>query len=170
MSLFQLWRGAWVDGTLFAALVGMLVIDRLTEGRIVLIRRAAEAPAWVIVSTAAVIGVVLVASPRHGDVNAIAITAIGVLALVLAWSPIRRRPPRPAHAYRRSAVTWSILGVVFCLWEAIAYIASVSGGGDEFPTVSVLLDPLLEWPLGRALFTIIWLIGGLSLLHVWHRR
>jgi hypothetical protein len=170
MAAFQLWRGAVVDGLLFSGLVVMLVVDRLTGGRIVLIRRAAQAPRWVVLTTAASLGLVLAISPRHGTLDAIAITALGVLALVLAWSPTGKRPERPAAAYRRSAITWSLLGVVFCLWEAGAYIASVSGGGDSFPTVSVLLEPFLEWPLGRLLFTAAWLIGGLSLLRVWHRR
>lgn len=170
MAGFQLWRGAWVDGILFTALVAMLVIDRLTGGRVVLIRRAAQAPRWVVVTTTAILGAVLAIAPRHGTLDAIVITALGVLALVLAWSPTGKRPERPAESYRRAAITWSLLGVAFCLWEAGAYIASVSGGGENFPTVSVLLDPLLEWPLGRVFFTAAWLLGGLTLLKVWDKR
>ena len=54
MAAFQLWRGAYVDGILFLGLVLMLVVDRLTGGRIVLIRRAAEARRSVIIAVAMV--------------------------------------------------------------------------------------------------------------------
>ncbi len=170
MSGFQLWRGAFVDGVLFAGIVLMLVIDRLTGGRIVIIRRAADAPRWVIIGVGVIIGVVLVVAPRHSTPIAFAMAIAGALAVVLAWTPSGKRPERPAPAYRRSAVTWSLLGVALCVWEAAAYIASVSGGGDDFPTISVLLDPVVEIPLGRALFAGLWIVGGLTLVQAWRKR
>lgn len=170
MSAFQLWRGAYVDGLLFAGLVTMLVVDRITGGRIVLLRKAADAPRVAVLSVATVLGVILIFAPRHSLLDAFAISVTGTLALIVAWVPSGKRPERPAPAYRRTAVTWSLLGVALCLWEAAAYIASVSGGGDHFPTISVLLEPMMEWPIGRAVFTGLWLLAGLSLLGVWAKK
>lgn len=170
MSIFQLWRGAYVDGFLFLALVVMLVVDRLTGGRIVILKRTADASRKVILVVAGALGLALILTPRHSLFDAFAISVAGTLAIILAWAPSGRRPERPAPAYRRTAVTWSLLGVGLCLWEAGAYIASVSGGGDDFPTISVLLEPLMEAPLGRALFTALWLLAGLTLLRVWSKE
>jgi hypothetical protein len=170
MASFQLWRGAWVDGVLFAALVLMLVIDRLTNGRIVIIRRAADASRVVVLGVATILGVILVIAPRHGVVEAVAMAVAGTLSLVLAWSPTGRRPERPARAYRRTAVTWSILGVALCVWEAAAYIASVTFASDDFPTISVLLDPVVSVTAGRVVFTALWIGAGLSLLRAWDKR
>lgn len=65
MAGFQLWRGAWVDGILFALLVGMLVVDDLTGGRIRLLKRPVTAPKWLILTVTGVLGAFLVVAPRH---------------------------------------------------------------------------------------------------------
>jgi hypothetical protein len=37
MASFQTWRGAYVDGVLFYAITLMLILDRLTDGRILFV-------------------------------------------------------------------------------------------------------------------------------------
>ncbi|NBX24426.1 MAG: hypothetical protein EBR52_10100, partial [Microbacteriaceae bacterium] len=44
MASFQTWRGAYVDGVLFFAITGMLIVDRLTGGRIRLMNSPLDAP------------------------------------------------------------------------------------------------------------------------------
>lgn len=119
---------------------------------------------------AAIAAAVLTIAPRHSDLDLVTVSAVGIGVLVLAWTPAPATPDHPRQAYRRAALWWSILAVGLCLWEAVAYILSVSVSDRDFPTVSVLLDPLLEWNIGRALFTVGWLAGGLWLLRVWGRR
>lgn len=170
MSTFQLWRGALVDGILFAAIVVMLIVDRATGGRLVVIRRAADAPRFVVIGVAAVIGTVLIIAPRHSTIDAVAMGVAGALAVVLAWNPAGTRPERPASAYQRSAVIWSLLAVALCLWEAGAYVASVTVSERDFPTISVLLDPFVDLPVGRIVFTVLWILGGLALVNAWRKR
>ena len=170
MAAFQLWRGAWVDGTLFSLLVATLLIDRLTNGRI----RIFHTPPimhrrWIGV-LASLAAVILAISPRHSDLDLVVVSAVGIGVLALAWAPAPATPDHPKRAYTRAAMWWSILAVGFCLWEALAYILSVTVSEYDFPTVSVLLDPFLEWGIGRAVFTVGWLAGGLWLLRVWGRR
>lgn len=170
MACFQLWRGAWVDGTLFAMLVGVLVIDRITHGRI---RIFSTPPAmhrrWVFTG-AALAAVILSVAPRHSDLDLVVVSAVGVGVLVLAWTPAPDTPEHPRLAYTRAAVWWSVLAVGLCLWEAIAFVLSQYVSEPDFPTVSVLLDPLLEWEIGRSAFTLLWLAGGLWLVRVWRKR
>ncbi|MEN9740281.1 MAG: hypothetical protein RLZ72_547 [Actinomycetota bacterium] len=170
MASFQLWRGAWVDGTLFALLVATLVIDRLTKGRIRVFRTPPIMHRNWVIAFAAIAAIVLALAPRHSDLDLVVVAALGIGVVSLAWAPAPATPDHPARAYRRAAVWWSVLAVGFCLWEALAYILSVTVSEFDFPTVSVLLDPFLEWGIGRALFTIGWLAGGLWLLRIWGRR
>lgn len=171
MTGFQLWGGAWVDGILFSLLVGMLVADTLTAGRIRLLRRPVAAPRPLVLAGTAVLGVVLVVSPRHSWIDLVAIGAVGVAVLLLVWAPGPARTGPPAAAARRPALAWSVLAVWLCIWEALAFIlgAESEAARWEFPTVSVLLDPVVEWTLGRAVFVGLWLFGGLALLRVWRR-
>ncbi|HZK59282.1 MAG TPA: hypothetical protein VFC59_05365 [Cryobacterium sp.] len=171
MAGFQLWRSAWVDGILFSLLVGMLVIDTLTGGRIRLLRLPVAAPRWLVLAGTAALGVVLVLSPRHGWVDLLMTGVIGVAVLLLIWAPGPARTWQPAAAVRRSALAWSVLAVGLSLWEALAFIlgAGSEAARWEFPTVSVLLDPVVESTLGRAVFVGLWLLGGLALLRVRRR-
>ena len=170
MASFQLWREAWVDGALFALLVFVLIVDRVTNGRIRIFRNPPIMHRRWVIAFAGLAGVVLALAPRHSELDLIAVAAVGVGVLVLAWAPAPATPDYPRRAYARSMAWWSVLAIAFCLWEAIAFILSTTVSEADFPTVSVLLDPFLEWGVGRAAFTVLWLIGGLWLLRVWRRR
>jgi hypothetical protein len=171
MAGFQLWRGAWVDGAVFGLLVAVLVIDNQTDGRIHLLRRLLTAPRWVILAITAGLGVFLVLAPRHSWLDLLGMVAIGITVLLLAWVPDPVGASRPPNAIRRSLVLWSVLGVALCLWEAGAFILSTRSAAalQEYPTVSILLDPFVESPIGRTIVVTLWLLGGLGLLRVWSR-
>jgi len=171
MSAFQLWRGAYVDGVLFSILTILLVVDTITGRRIKLLRSPVVAPRWVITLVIGALALVLMIAPRHGMVDLITMVVVGVAVFILGWAPARPRTPLPAKAYRRSAITWAVLGVALCVWEALMFIlATVMPHREfEFPTVSVLLDPFLEWWPGKVIFIGLWLVAGLALLRVWSK-
>jgi hypothetical protein len=166
------WQGAWVDGILFALLVAMFVVDELTGGRIHLLKRPVTAPKWLILSVTGALGVFLVVAPRHSWFDLLGMIVVGVTMLLLAWVPDPPRPGRPASATRASAAAWSVLAIMLCLWEALAFILSRTSPAAEqefHPTVSFLLDPFVSWPVGHIIFVGLWLLGGLGLLRVWSR-
>jgi len=171
MAGFQLWRGAWVDGIVFGLLVIVLIVDNQTNGRIRLLKRPLTAPRWVILPITAALGVFLVVAPRHGWADLLGMVAVGITVLLLAWVPDPPGPKRPARAMRSSVLLWSGLSVGLCLWEAIAYILSTRSVAavQEYPTVSILLDPFVESPIGRIIVVTLWLLGGLGLMRVWNR-
>ena len=171
MASFQTWRGAYVDGVLFYAIVAMLIIDRLTGGRIRILKQPVIVPKVVTLGITGTLALVLIVAPRHGWIDLVTMVAIGVTVLILAWEPAPARRELPEKALKRSALTWSILAVGLCVWEALAFILSVTmPDGDNYPTVSVLLDPALENLWGRIFFVVLWLAGGLGLLRFWHRK
>jgi hypothetical protein len=46
---------------------------------------------------------------------------------------------------------------------------TVPGGVEAYPTVSVLLDPVLQNILGQGLFVALWLLAGVGLITIWRR-
>lgn len=168
MSIFQLWRGAWVDGGIFVALLVVLVADTLSGGRIALIRRPITVRRTAIVSSAAVVAAVLIVAPRHGLVVMVTMVMVGVAVAILAWPATPDRDRRPDRVYARSSTLFSVVGAIFCLWEAFAYIFSntLPGFTDAFPTISVLLDPVLGDQVGRTVFVVVWTVAGLALLRL----
>lgn len=171
MASFQTWRGAYVDGILFYSLVLMLVVDRITGGRIRIVKQPIVAPKVVTLAITGTLGIVLVLAPRHSWVDLAVFIAVGVTVLLVAWEPAPPRTQRPPAAYLRSMWTWSMLAVAICVWEAVAFVLSVTmpGGSDDFPTISVLLDPFVENVWGRAVFVGLWLAAGYGLLRFWRR-
>lgn len=171
MSLFQTWRGAYIDGALFFALSAMLIIDRLTGGRLVLIKKPVIAPKVVTLGITGVLGVVLVLAPRHSWVDLVALIAIGVTVLIVAWEPYEQRTKSSERAVHRSMWFWSLAAVALCLWEAVAFVLSVTTpyGVLNYPTISVLLDPFVENVWGRIVFVGLWLAAGYGLLRFWRK-
>lgn len=162
MAGFQAWRGAYVDGILFFSLVAMLIIDRLTGGRIVIMKKPIAAPKILTLANTGVLGMVLVLAPRHSWVDLAVFIAIGVTVLLVAWEPAPDREQRPHQALMGSMWMWSMLAVAICVWEASAFVLSVTmpRGYENFPTISVLLDPFVENVWGRMIFVGLWLAAG----------
>ena len=171
MASFQTWRGAYVDGILFYALVAMLVIDRITGGRIILIKKPVVAPKVVTLGITGVLGIILVLAPRHSWIDLVAFIAIGVTVLIVAWEPYEQKNQRPHLSLLRSMWFWSMAAFSLCLWEATAFILSVTvpNGIENFPTISVLLDPFVENVWGRIVFVGLWLAAGYGLLRFWRK-
>lgn len=174
MSAFQFWRGATIDGVVFAAITVGLVIERGVR-----MRRAAwipPAPAstapprtprlTIVVGAAIAAGLVIALGPRTGPVSILVVTALGVAAVALVW---RREPepsPRTPQAHRRSRRVWATIAVALCVWEAAAYVLSVSvpQGWIGFPTVSLLLEPAVDNGWTRAVLIAAWLSAGVWLV------
>lgn len=172
MAGFQTWRGAYVDGLLFFALTAMLIIDQATAGRLMVLKRHISVPRFVIFGITGVLGALLVMSPRRSWVDLLTLISIGLTVLIVAWQPAPAHTTRNPKSYRRSIYIWSILAVGMSLWEVVAFVLSVTVGlgTDNFPTVSVILDPFVSNLAGRTIFVALWLAAGLGLLRLWSKR
>lgn len=178
MAGFQTWRGAYLDGIIFAVLVLGLLVDAFTSARRTESERRENSRIRksMIWGLAGVATVILVLAPRHEFATLVAVVIIGVGMLVIAWLPrstIRHQERgRLSRASLRSIVIWSLLGVLLCVWEATAFVLSVTtpAGIATYPTVSVLLDPVLEQTFGRIVFVSLWLLAGVGLIFVWRKK
>lgn len=174
MAAFQFWRGAPIDGAIFAALTAGLVIERAVRMR----RPAAPDPVAtpapspsiprlpLVVGAALAAGLALVLAPRTGPVSIALVVALGLAAVALVWHRGPGARESSPESRRRSRIAWGSIGIALCLWEAAAYILSVTvpRGWIGFPTVSLLLEPAVDFDPSRALLAAAWLTVGVWLV------
>lgn len=177
-------RAQWVDAAIFVGVATGLVLDaagvfdrigragaagRSANDAIVrsgtAARRIGRAVAWAGLAVAAV---VLVLATRHGPVAGVVALLLGVLAVVIAWSPAPSPEPSPERrgARRRAAVLWAAVVVAASLWQLATFVVGriAPPVRPEFPSVSEIVDPLLDQPAGRAVFVAVWFgLGGFLL-------
>lgn len=172
MASFQTWRGAYEDGVLFYTLAAVLFIDRVTGEKLNAFVTKFRVPRGASITSAGVLFILLVVAPRHGALTFAIMMLIGIAMLLAAW-PSPESPSTPSRpALRRSAWVWGLLVIAMCVWEALAFVMSVTlpGGSEEHPTVSVLLDPALNTPFGKIFFVGLWVAFGLGLLLLWRKK
>jgi hypothetical protein len=63
------------------------------------------------------------------------------------------------------------LALAMAVSELFAYIfANVNQDDHTYPTISVLVSPLLENSLARVVFLTLWALAGVGLLGVWRKQ
>lgn len=172
-AAFHLLRGAPVDAWIYGLAAGVLVLDRLGWLRIPLRLRADRQPA----SRAVLAGVLIctasltvAVTPLYGPADTAIVVGLGVLLLPVVWAdrPAEGRSLDDAgrRAVRRAAILWSSVIAAGCLWEVAAFFLGrdLAGREQDFPALSDLLDPVLEWQPARGVLVALWLLGGYALV------
>jgi hypothetical protein len=161
---FQVYRGAPVDGCLFLAVAAVLAIDRV--GALPAVGGRPAVPAGVLVAGAAAVVLVAAATPRYGTGDVLVVAAVGLLVLAYGWPQTLRPPGAPGRPVRTAMGAWSVVGVATCGWELTEYFLGrpSAAASNDHPALSDLVDPLLHAAAGRAVFTVVWLLGLAFLL------
>ncbi len=164
MALFHFFRGAPIDGAFFLAITLLLVADAFGWVRIPFPRTRIPTLATLL-GVAVVLGTLLVLAPRHGLVEGLIVSAIGVYVLVTAWNAGAARLESSA-ALRRSLLLFTAVGVIGCIIEVASYLLGLPSAEAMFthPSVSLLLDPFVDTTVGRIAFTALWLLFGIWFL------
>ncbi|MCU1525404.1 MAG: hypothetical protein JWO18_2298 [Microbacteriaceae bacterium] len=165
-GLFQLFRGAPVDAAFFLCIAALLVAD---AAGLVRVAGTGQPRLAVLLGAAAVLGTLLVLAPRHGAVEGLIAAGIGVSVLLFAWPSHDGHTDVPGvttEALRRAAILWAAIGVACCLWEVASFLLGLASpeAAAEHPSISLLLDPVVDTTLGRIVFIALWLLGGIALL------
>lgn len=90
---------------------------------------------------------------------AVLIPGITIFALGIARPPDRR--PRPAPIGITGAVAWSIPLLTFCVLEIVD---DLLGSTHAHPTLSILMDPVLNVHVWRSMGYFVWIIVGWALV------
>ena len=168
--VFQVIRGAAGDSFIFGLACLILIVDWKKLVRWELPERPKYRKRYLAVGLAFA-AVVLFFSPRASIFDAILLLVIAPISLALVY--YRDHGPLPADSLslRRSVRLWIFVVVSMAVCELFAYIwANVFKDDANFPTISVLMGPVLDSSIGRTLFLLLWMLAGAYLLGMWRRR
>ena len=111
--------------------------------------------------------ILITATPRHTPLMTGIYIALIIPVLLLAWGDHTEYKQKASPRIRRSRLMWVIWAVTMCLWEYGANIfGQLTGQKHAYPTISVLVDPMLDGPIGKAGFVVAWLSIGFGLIKV----
>jgi hypothetical protein len=117
----------------------------------------------VVLSAVGAVGLTLL--PRVSAAVAVALAVIGVIWMSVAWCQPDEMPDRPAAGYRPTALLWGAIALCLCLWELVVFLRAEPPLHEyEYPTLSYLLQPVLDMPIYRAALLTLWLSLGFALL------
>lgn len=170
MALFHIWRGSWQDVFIFgigAALIMSQVFGFTKVG-------FKSQPKFSSVAIGSVVGIsaaVLFFAPRHEWANFLLFLSLLPIGVALLLYTDEFKHPEPTLQERRARLTWTIWAGLFAITEMVAYLGSkLAGDLTKYPTISVLLDPVLDQPLGRAVFIALWLMSGVYLFGIRRKK
>jgi hypothetical protein len=163
-AALQIFRGSLGDTIIFLGGTVILLLSTTALSRF-------SFPSSKLISTKSlewagfILLICLAFTPRHSFFNLGIFVLMLPVALALAWgehtepiSPLTKRD----RATRNLWIGWA---VTMCIWEFGANIfGQLLNNAPAFPTLSVLIDPLLKVPLGQAGFVAVWLTVGYFLI------
>lgn len=169
-GLFQYLRGAYFDTIYFAVVVTILVVDWKRWFPYQFPKKP-QLSLWSAAFTAALIAMLLFAIPRKSEFEVALMIAIFLSTLALVWYKDSGPTINMDAALNRTEWLWITLGILISLWELFAYILSdVADDSYAYPTVSILMSPIMASDWGRAGFALLWLLIGIALLRIRRRR
>ncbi|MGA8247868.1 MAG: hypothetical protein WB797_13275 [Nocardioides sp.] len=164
---FHLYRGAPVDGVVFLGVGCWLAVTEARAPAPVVDELAVAGPRRSSVRTLVAVAGVLTLAPRYGSVDVMVVGLLGIAAVLLAATrgdvapPVRRGPAWP----------YAVVGLVAALNELTAYLLETSPAADwRHPAFSDVMNPVFAWAPTRGLLVLVWLAGGLWLLHAMPAR
>ena len=170
VTMFHVMRGAIGDAIIFGIGTVLLIADWKKLFKWHMPERP-KISVWAISLVIAVSCSVLFFSERNGWQDKVLLLTLAPIALVMVY--YRDHGPKPGATIQmmRTKWVWMILALVMAVSELFAYIfASVYKDDDRYPTISILVNPVLESPYGRGVFLTLWMLLGIGLLQVRKRR
>lgn len=169
-AIFHTWRGSWQDVAIFG-ISALIILSQVFGFTKFGFRDQPRFPTWLLGFVIALVAIVLYLAPRHGFVSFLTLILLLAIGVVLLMYSDEKQQAQPSSNMYRSRLIWGSWATGFALVELVAYIGSkLSGNIKEYPTISVILDPVLDTSLGRAAFVVVWLAGGVYLFGVRRKR
>lgn len=163
ISIWHIWRGALSDAVIFGLPALLLITDSLGYRPIKIGKRINVKPEIVIIG-GLFVWAILSFTPRYNIVVAFIFVLLIFASFISIWSfDLGRRPVINAEQKRAKAV-WIFLVVALCLVEFGAYAAATLNGGDDdnYPTITVMLDPVLDDTPQRMVLVALWVALGMK--------
>ena len=126
---------------------------------------------WVIGLVIALSCSVLFFTERNGWQAIVLLLALVPISLVMVYYRDHGPKPGATKQMTRTKWVWMTLALFMAVSELFAYIfATIYKDDATYPTISILVNPTLESPWGRAMFLTLWMLIGVGLLQVRKKR
>ena len=126
---------------------------------------------WVIALVLGVSFLILLTTERNGWQDIVLLLTLAPIALVMVYYRDHGPKPSATRVMARTKWIWMTLALSMAVAELFAYIfATVYKDDRSFPTVSVLVNPVLESPIGRSVFLVLWMLIGVGMLGIWRHK
>ena len=168
--IFHLMRGAYGDAAIFAIGSLILIADWKHWVKWSMPERI-RFKRWTVLLAIALAASVLFFSKRGGWQDIVLLLTLAPIAVYLVYYRDHGPKPSSSPVMNRTRWAWLTLAVLMCVSELFAYIwANVFKDDKTYPTISILVNPVLESPYGRGIFLALWMLIGVGLLQVWRKK
>ncbi|MFM6971206.1 MAG: hypothetical protein ACKOWH_01280 [Rhodoluna sp.] len=171
-TAFHINRGSVVDAIIFGTGSLLIVADWKKWNQFGMPERP-KISVWLIGLLIFISSSVLFFSKRGGWQDVALFLVLAPLAFSLIY--YRDHGPKPSltPVMNRTKWIWMSLALFMAVSELFAYIfATVYKDDKTYPTISVLVNPVLDLPYGRAIFLALWMMIGVGMLQItrWRRK
>lgn len=164
----QVFRSSLGDTILFTIFSVTLIVASRTKANLVWLNRLRFK---YLLELVLVFTALILVFPWHTALMAGLFAALlGFIVIVIFTRERTERSPRTKRM-KRAELIWVLWAVGLALWEFGANLLGIFNDSlYEFPTISILVDPLLDAPGGKTAFVILWMVAGLALLRLVRQR
>ena len=161
VCMFHIVRGVPSDALIFG--IFTLVMIASWKGWLPTFSSSPQFNPWIVrgVLTAALL--VMFVLPRSHPLDIFLLLSLAPIAI--GTVNFKHAAIKSSKLVIRSRWIWLLLTLAFALVELTAYIvANILKDDKHWPTVSVLIGPILDEPVNRAIFMLIWVAAGFGIL------
>lgn len=168
--LFHVLRGAFGDAIIFGLACAILILDWKKAFPWHMPKRP-HLNKWLVSGVMLVAAAVLFFSDRGGWQDIILLLALAPIAIALTYYRDHGPKPSATNVMAKTRGLWVTIAITMAVCELFAYIwANVYKDDKSFPTISVLVNPILESPYGRSIFLVLWMLIGVGMLGIWRKK
>ena len=170
VAIFHFMRESWVDAAIFTIGALLVIADWKKWFRWEMPERPklSKTPVLLAILLASSI---LFFSERGGWQDTVLLLALAPIALFMVYYRDHGPKPSSTKLMNRTRWLWLTLATILCVSELFAYIWANAFKDDEsYPTISIIVNPVLESPYGRGIFLLVWMLIGVGLIQPWRKK
>lgn len=170
VAIFHFMRESWVDAAIFTIGSLLVIADWKKWFRWEMPERPklSKTPVLLAILLASSI---LFFSERGGWQDTVLLVALAPIALFMVYYRDHGPKPSSTKLMNRTRWLWLTLATILCVSELFAYIWANAFKDDEsYPTISIIVNPVLESPYGRGIFLVVWMLIGVGLIQPWRKK
>ncbi len=170
VAIFHFMRESWVDAAIFT--IGSLLViadwKKWFKWEMPERPKLSRTPVLLAILLASSI---LFFSERGGWQDTVLLLALAPIALFMVYYRDHGPKPSSTKLMNRTRWLWLTLATILCVSELFAYIWANAFKDDEsYPTISIIVNPVLESPYGRGIFLVVWMLIGFGLIQPWRKK